>query len=56
MRRAIARMLKMDEEKIHVIAVPGAGCFGHSTADDAAADGAILALKLPNSIFEFQWS
>jgi CO/xanthine dehydrogenase Mo-binding subunit len=56
MRRAIAGMLKMDEEKIHVIAVPGAGCFGHSTADDAAADAAILALNYPNKHIRVQWS
>ncbi|MDI1322685.1 MAG: molybdopterin-dependent oxidoreductase [Algoriphagus sp.] len=56
MRRAIAAMLKMDEEKIHVIAVPGAGCFGHSTADDAAADAAILALAYPGKHIRVQWS
>jgi CO/xanthine dehydrogenase Mo-binding subunit len=49
-------MLKMDKEKIHVIAVPGAGCFGHSTADDAAADAAILALNYPNKHIRVQWS
>ena len=56
MRSAIASMLKMDKEKIHVIAVPGAGCFGHSTADDAAADAAILALNYPSKHIRVQWS
>ncbi|PZX55785.1 xanthine dehydrogenase family protein molybdopterin-binding subunit [Algoriphagus chordae] len=56
MRRAIAAMLKMDEDKLHVIAVPGAGCFGHSTADDAAADAAILAMAHPGKHIRVQWS
>ncbi|SFB52342.1 xanthine dehydrogenase family protein molybdopterin-binding subunit [Algoriphagus aquimarinus] len=56
MRRAIAAMLKMELEKLHVIAVPGAGCFGHSTADDAAADAAILALSYPGKHIRVQWS
>ncbi len=56
MRRAIAAMLKMEQEKLHVIAVPGAGCFGHSTADDAAADAAILALSYPGKHIRVQWS
>ncbi|MBN3583456.1 xanthine dehydrogenase family protein molybdopterin-binding subunit [Algoriphagus aestuarii] len=56
MRRALAAMLKMDEDKIHVTSVPGAGCFGHSTADDAAADAAILALAYPGKHIRVQWS
>ncbi len=56
MRRAIASMLKMEENKIHVLSVPGAGCFGHSTADDAAADAAILALSYPGKHVKVQWS
>ncbi|WP_339705908.1 molybdopterin cofactor-binding domain-containing protein [Algoriphagus aquimarinus] len=56
MRRAIAAMLKMEQEKLHVIAVPGAGCFGHSTADDAAADAAILAMAYPGKHIRVQWS
>jgi len=56
MRRAIAAMLKMEQEKLHVIAIPGAGCFGHSTADDAAADAAILALSYPGKHIRVQWS
>ncbi|MEN2282660.1 molybdopterin cofactor-binding domain-containing protein [Algoriphagus sp. SE2] len=56
MRRAISGMLKMEEEKIHIVSVPGAGCFGHSTADDAAADAAILAMALPEKHIRVQWS
>lgn len=56
MRRAIAGMLKIEENKIHVVSVPGPGVFGHNTADDAAADAAILALTYPGKHIRVQWS
>lgn len=56
MREALSTMLSLDSEKIHITAVPGAGCFGHSTADDAAADAALLALEYPNTHVRVQWS
>ena len=56
MREALATMLSMDADNIHITAVPGAGCFGHSTADDAAADAALLALEHPNTHVRVQWS
>lgn len=56
LREALATMLSMDADKIHIVAVPGAGCFGHSTADDAAADAALLALEYPNKHIRVQWS
>lgn len=56
MRSAIAAMLKMDQSKIHVTGIPGAGCFGHNAADDAAADAAILAIEYPGKHVRVQWS
>lgn len=56
MRRAIAGMLNMEENKIHVVSVPGAGVFGHNTADDAAADASILAMSYPGKHIRVQWS
>lgn len=56
LREALATMLSMETDKIHIKAVPGAGCFGHSTADDAATDAAILALEYPNAHVRVQWS
>ncbi len=56
LREGIANMLDIRVEKIHIIGVPGAGCFGHSTADDAAADVAVLALAYPNKHIRLQWS
>jgi CO/xanthine dehydrogenase Mo-binding subunit len=56
MREALATMLNMEPDKIHIKSVPGAGCFGHSTADDAAADAALLAMEYPNTHVRVQWS
>ncbi len=56
MRNGIAAMLGMEVDKIHIIGIPGAGCYGHSTADDAAADAALLALEMPGKHVRVQWS
>ncbi|WOK04490.1 molybdopterin cofactor-binding domain-containing protein [Imperialibacter roseus] len=56
MRNGIAAMLGMETDKIHILGIPGAGCYGHSTADDAAADAALLALELPGKYVRVQWS
>lgn len=56
MRAGIASMLNLDEEKIHVISSPGSGCYGHTVADDAAADAAILAMAVPGKHIRVRWS
>jgi hypothetical protein len=56
LREALAAMLNMDQEKIHIASVPGAGCYGHSTPDDAAADASLLALNYPGKHIRVQWS
>ena len=56
MREALAAMLGLDSTQIHIVSSPGAGCFGHSVADDAAADAAILALAYPSKYVRVRWS
>jgi CO/xanthine dehydrogenase Mo-binding subunit len=56
LRQALSAMLNLDEESIHIVSVPGAGCYGHSTPDDAAADVALLALAYPGKHIRIQWS
>ncbi len=56
MRAGLAAMLDMEVERIHVISAPGSGCFGHSVADDAAADVALLAMAYPNQYIRLRWS
>lgn len=54
-RAAIAPIVGMEEEDIHVIHVEGPGCYGHNGADDAALDAAILACKFEGAPISVQW-
>ena len=54
-RAAISEMLGMPPEKVRVIHVEGSGCYGHNGADDAAADAALIASKLPGRPVRVQW-
>jgi nicotinate dehydrogenase subunit B len=56
LREALAQMLRMPAEQIHVKAVPGSGCYGHNGADDAAADAALIAMEIPGRHVRVQWS
>jgi nicotinate dehydrogenase subunit B len=47
LRSALASALGMKEALITVVHVPGAGCYGHNGADDAAFDAALLAREVP---------
>ena len=48
-------MLSLAEDKIRVIGVPGAGCYGHNGADDVAADAALLAMQMQGKPVRVQW-
>ena len=54
-REAIAEMLGLAVEKVRVIHAEGAGCYGHNGADDAAADAALIATKIPGKPIRVQW-
>lgn len=56
LREAIKSMLGLATEQVHIISVPGAGAFGHTVADDATADAALLAMAYPNRHIQVQWS
>lgn len=56
LRRALAGLLRMNEEKIRAIGVQGSGCYGHNGADDVAADAAWLARTFPGRPVRVQWS
>jgi nicotinate dehydrogenase subunit B len=55
-RAAIARVLGMQTDQIHVIHVEGAGCYGHNGADDAALDAALLARACPGRPVLLKWT
>ncbi len=54
-REAIAEMLGMPQENVRCIHTEGSGCYGHNGADDAAADAALIATKLPGKPIRVQW-
>jgi nicotinate dehydrogenase subunit B len=56
LRKAIAMALNTDEGKITVVHQPGAGCYGHNGADDAAFDAVLMARKVPGKLVKVVWS
>jgi CO/xanthine dehydrogenase Mo-binding subunit len=55
LRAALARSLRLDPAAVTVHHVQGPGCYGHNGADDAAADAAALALRLPGQPVRVRW-
>jgi CO/xanthine dehydrogenase Mo-binding subunit len=55
LRDALARTLKLDPSVISVKHVQGPGCYGHNGADDAAADAAAIALRMPGKPVKVRW-
>ena len=43
LKASLARVLSHPKDKITVIFVPGAGCYGHNSSDDVALDAALMA-------------
>jgi CO/xanthine dehydrogenase Mo-binding subunit len=55
LRRDLAPVLGVQEERIAVIHMDGAGCYGHNGADDVALDAALLARAVPGRPVRVQW-
>ena len=55
LRKALAPLLGMSEERIRCIHAEGAGCYGHNGADDVAADAALAARAVPGRPVRMQW-
>ncbi|MCF2490210.1 molybdopterin cofactor-binding domain-containing protein [Dyadobacter sp. CY347] len=55
LRSTISDLVNLPLEKIRVIGVPGAGCYGHNGADDVGGDAALLALQMPGKPVRVQW-
>ncbi|WP_395105844.1 molybdopterin cofactor-binding domain-containing protein [Actinomadura sp. SCN-SB] len=56
LRTAIAGSLGLEESRVHVDHVDGAGCYGHNAADDAAFDAVLLARAVPGRPVLVQWT
>ena len=56
LKRALAPVLDLPVDRVHVIHREGAGCYGHNGADDVALDAALLAIALPPRPVMVKWS
>ncbi len=54
LRASLAPLLGMDVDRVHVIHMEGAGCYGHNGADDVAADAALLSQAVGRPV-RVQW-
>jgi len=55
LRKTLAHLLSLPENKIKAYSVAGSGCYGHNGADDAAAEAALLAMRMPGKPVRLQW-
>jgi nicotinate dehydrogenase subunit B len=55
LRGDLAKALGMQNTEVDVIHAPGAGCYGHNGADDAALDAALVARAVPGRPVKLQW-
>ncbi len=56
LRDSIAQVLELSIEKVQVIHVEGAGCYGHNAADDVGLDAALIAMATPNRPILCKWT
>lgn len=56
LRETMAEALGRDMDSVRVIHAPGAGCYGHNGADDAAFDAALVACALPGRPILLKWT
>jgi len=56
LRAALANIFGIDPSNVDVAHAPGAGCYGHNGADDAALDAALLARAAPGRPVRLVWS
>ncbi len=54
LRGAIAQLLNVPAQNIHVVHVEGSGCYGHNGFDDAAGEAALLAQAVGRPV-RLQW-
>ncbi len=51
---AIAQLLGISASAVHMVYVEASGCYGHNSADDAAADAAVISQKIGKPV-RVQW-
>jgi CO/xanthine dehydrogenase Mo-binding subunit len=55
LRKSIAEMLGLQQDRVQCVHVEGSGCYGHNAADDAAADAALIARAFLDRPVRVQW-
>ena len=55
LRKSIAEMLRLPDDRVQCVHVEGSGCYGHNAADDAGADAALIARAFPDRPVRVQW-
>ncbi|WP_169052722.1 molybdopterin cofactor-binding domain-containing protein [Pseudooceanicola onchidii] len=55
LKAGLAHALKLAQDQIDVIHMPGAGCYGHNGADDVAFEAALLARARPGAPIRLAW-
>ncbi|HEY4138517.1 MAG TPA: molybdopterin cofactor-binding domain-containing protein, partial [Casimicrobiaceae bacterium] len=55
LRKSLAELLRMPEDRVQCVHAEGSGCYGHNGADDAAADAALIARAMPGRPIRVQW-
>jgi CO/xanthine dehydrogenase Mo-binding subunit len=55
LRKSLAEMLRLPEDRVQCVHIEGSGCYGHNAADDAGADAALIAHALPERPVRLQW-
>src|SRR5256885_926972 len=55
LRKSIAEMLRLPDDRVQCIHLEGSGCYGHNAADDAGADAALIARAFPDRPVRVQW-
>ncbi|MFT7106829.1 MAG: CO/xanthine dehydrogenase Mo-binding subunit [Yoonia sp.] len=56
LRESIADTLGLELTQVDITHVPGSGCYGHSGADDAAFEAALIAVALPDTPILLKWT
>ena len=56
LKTSISEALGIPPDNVLIQHVPGAGCYGHNGADDAAFDAALVALALPGRPVLLKWT
>jgi len=55
LRKALADLLRVTEDRVRCIHREGSGCYGHNGADDVAGDAVLLARAVPGRPVRVQW-